>query len=223
MDINGTPLEDASIAHVQAALLTGKVSARQVVEACLERIERLDQSGPTLNAVVNTNDGALDTADRLDRALAEQGGPIGPLHGIPVVVKDCLDTKDMPTSYGSEIFAEHRPSEDATVIAKLRDAGAVIVAKTTLPDWATSWFSYSSLSGETKNPYDLARDPGGSSSGTGAAVAAGYTTSGWGRTAEARYACPPRSATSSGSGRLPASSAGRDATPLSRCRTRSGR
>jgi amidase len=180
MDINGTPLEDASIAHVQAALLTGKVSARQVVEACLERIEQLDQSGPTLNAVVNTNDGALDMADRLDRALAEQGGPIGPLHGIPVVVKDCLDTKDMPTSYGSEIFAEHRPSEDATVIAKLRDAGAVIVAKTTLPDWATSWFSYSSLSGETKNPYDLARDPGGSSSGTGAAVAAGYTTVGLG-------------------------------------------
>jgi hypothetical protein len=86
----------------------------------------------------------------------------------------------MPTSFGSEIFADYRPDADATVIARLRAAGAVIVAKTTLPDWATSWFSYSSRTGVTKNPYDLDRDPGGSSSGTGAAIAAGYATVGLG-------------------------------------------
>jgi amidase len=180
MDINGLALEQASIAQIQAAMFMGEITARQIVEACLERISSLDQAGPALNAVVTINDDALSTADELDKALEHDGEPVGPLHGIPVVVKDCLDTKDMPTSYGSEVFADYRPGEDAAVIKKLRDAGAVIVAKTTLPDWATSWFAYSSLSGETKNPYDLGRDPGGSSSGTGAAVAAGYTTVGLG-------------------------------------------
>ena len=105
---------------------------------------------------------------------------VGPLHGIPVVIKDCLETADMPTSFGSEIFADYWAGKDATVVSKLRAAGAIILAKTTLPDWATSWFSYSSRTGETKNPYDLTRDPGGSSSGTGAAVAAGYATIGLG-------------------------------------------
>jgi Asp-tRNA(Asn)/Glu-tRNA(Gln) amidotransferase A subunit family amidase len=97
-----------------------------------------------------------------------------------MVVKDCLETADMPTSFGSEVFADHQPARDAAVIAKLRAAGAIIVAKTTLPDWATSWFAYSSRSGLTRNPYDLDRDPGGSSGGTGAAIAAGYATIGLG-------------------------------------------
>jgi amidase len=180
MDLNGTPLEQADIATIGAELLTGRVTARQLVEAYLERIEALDHSGPELNAVVTVNPAAREQADALDRALADTGCPVGPLHGIPLVVKDCLDTADMPTSFGSEIFADYRPDADATVIARLRAAGAVIVAKTTLPDWATSWFSYSSRTGVTKNPYDLDRDPGGSSSGTGAAVAAGYATVGLG-------------------------------------------
>ncbi len=180
MDLNGTPLEQADIATIGAELLTGRVTARQLVEAYLERIEALDHSGPELNAVVTVNPAAREQADALDRALADTGCPVGPLHGIPLVVKDCLDTADMPTSFGSEIFADYRPDADATVIARLRAAGAVIVAKTTLPDWATSWFSYSSRTGVTKNPYDLDRDPGGSSSGTGAAIAAGYATAGLG-------------------------------------------
>jgi len=180
MDLNGTPLEQADIATIGAELLTGRVTARQLVEAYLERIEALDHSGPELNAVVTVNPAAREQADALDRALADTGCPVGPLHGIPLVVKDCLDTADMPTSFGSEIFADYRPDADATVIARLRAAGAVIVAKTTLPDWATSWFSYSARTGVTKNPYDLDRDPGGSSSGTGAAVAAGYATVGLG-------------------------------------------
>jgi amidase len=115
----------------------------------------------------------------LDHAPA-QGGPVGPLHGIPMVIKDCLETADMPTSFGSEIFAEYRADGDAAVVTRLRTAGAIILAKTTLPDWATSCFAYSSRSGETKNPYDLSCDPGGSSGGTGAAVSTGYAAAGLG-------------------------------------------
>lgn len=110
--------------------------------------------------------------------MPKSGKPVGSLHGIPMVVKDCLETADMPTSYGSEIFADYRADADAAVIATIRGEGAIIIAKTSLPDWATSWFAYSSRSDETKNPYDLDRDPGGSSGGTGAAIAAGYATIG---------------------------------------------
>jgi len=180
MDLNGTPLVRADITTIQAALLTGRVTVRELVDAYLERITALDQDGPALNAVVTLNPGARDQADALDRAYAETGQPVGPLHGIPMVIKDCLETADMPTSFGSEIFADYMAPSDGTVVSKLRAAGAVIIAKTTLPDWATSWFSYSSRTGLTKNPYDLDRDPGGSSSGTGAAVAAGYATVGLG-------------------------------------------
>lgn len=180
MDINGTALENADIASIQSAVFTGKVTVRQVVDAYLARIEALDQNGPQLNAMVTLNERATDEADAMDALYARTGASSGPLHGIPVVVKDCLETADMPTSFGSEIFADYRPAADATVVAKLRAAGAIILGKTTLPDWATSWFSYSSRTGLTKNPFDLVRDPGGSSSGTGAAVASGYATVGLG-------------------------------------------
>lgn len=180
MDVNGTPLEMASIAEIQSALFTERVTARGLVQSYLDRIGAYDQSGPALNAVVTLNPEALGRADELDAELARSRRPVGPLHGVPMVVKDCLETGDLPTSFGSEIFADYRPAADATVIANLRAAGAIIVGKTTLPDWATSWFAYSSRSGLTKNPYDLERDPGGSSGGTGAAIAAGYATVGLG-------------------------------------------
>lgn len=180
MDVNGTPLEQASIARIHAAMLARKITARELVDAFLARIDAFDQQGPALNAVVTRAADAQARADECDAALRSTGSLTGPLHGIPVVVKDCLETTDMPTSFGSEIFADYRAAKDAAVIANLRAAGAVIIAKTTLPDWATSWFAYSSRSGETKNPYDLARDPGGSSSGTGAAVSSGYAVAGLG-------------------------------------------
>ena len=104
----------------------------------------------------------------------------GPLHGIPVAVKDQAETKGIATSFGSIALKGYVPKEDATIVAKLKAAGAIILGKTTLPDFATSWFGYSSVSGETKNPYDLARDPGGSSAGTGAAVSANLATIGIG-------------------------------------------
>lgn len=179
MDINGVPLESAGIDRIQAALRARTVTARQLVEAYLARIEAYNQSGPSLNAIVTLASDALEQADQRDAALAS-GEVLGSLHGIPVLVKDCLETKDMPTSYGSEVFAEYQSEEDATVIAKLREAGAIVLGKTALPDWATSWFTYSSRTGLTKNPFDLGRDPGGSSAGTGAAIAAGFATIGLG-------------------------------------------
>ena len=104
----------------------------------------------------------------------------GPLHGIPVLVKDCVETSDIPTTFGSEALDGYVPERDAVTVRKLREAGAVILGKTTLPDFATSWFSFSSLSEETRNPFDLARDPGGSSAGTGAAIAANLAAVGIG-------------------------------------------
>ena len=180
MDINSAPLEEAGIADIQAALLTGRATAEQLVAEFLRRIDRIDRSGPALNAMVTLNPHAQQRAEQLDASFRATNRPVGPLHGVPMVIKDCLETTDMPTTFGSEIFADYWATVDATVVAKLHEAGAIILGKTTLPDWATSWFSYSSVSGTTRNPYDLRRDPGGSSSGTGAAIAAGYATVGLG-------------------------------------------
>ncbi|MGB6021922.1 MAG: amidase, partial [Ornithinimicrobium sp.] len=123
---------------------------------------------------------ALDRADELDAHLESTGQLAGPLHGVVMVLKDNIDTHDVDTTCGSEALLGHRPERDAVVAARLREAGAVILAKTTLPDFATSWFSYSSVSGETKNPYALDHDPGGSSAGSAAAVAANLATAGLG-------------------------------------------
>jgi len=179
MDINGIPLETASIAQIHAAMYAGRVTARELVEAYLGRISAYDQAGPALNSIVTLSPDALGRADELDASL-KASGPVGPLHGIPILIKDCLETADMPTSFGSEIFADYMAGEDATVLKNIKAAGAIILGKTTLPDWATSWFAYSSRSGLTQNPYDLDRDPGGSSSGTGAAIASGFATVGLG-------------------------------------------
>ena len=164
-------LEEATIESIQAALAAKELSTAELVGAYLERIERIDRR---LNSIVTTSETALQRAQELDHE------PRGPLHGVPVVLKDNINTHDMPTAYGSIAMQGYRPTHDATVAHRLRDAGAIIIAKTTLPDWATSWFSYSSLTTETRNPYDTNRDPGGSSSGTGAAVAANLAAVGLG-------------------------------------------
>ncbi|WP_284748241.1 amidase [Amycolatopsis sp. RTGN1] len=179
MEINGLALEHSTIGDLVAAQVAGQTTARQLVQAYLDRIAGLDQTGPALNAVVTIADGALRRAGELDRALAVSG-PVGPLHGVPVVVKDNLETADMPTSFGSELFADYQADRDASAVAALRSAGAIVIAKTSLPDWATSWFGHSSRTGVTRNPFDLERDPGGSSAGTAAAVAAAYAAAGLG-------------------------------------------
>lgn len=165
-------IEEATIEGVQEAYRSGEATCRGVVEAYLERIEAYDNGGPELNAIAAVNPKALEEADALDHSFRESGEFAGSLHGVPVLVKDQAETKGITTTYGSVAFEGHVPQEDASAVRRLKEAGAIILAKTSLPDFATSWFAYSSANGETKNPYALDRDPGGSSSGTGAGVAA---------------------------------------------------
>lgn len=173
-------VEETTIDKITEAYLAGSLSCVELVQLYLERISAYDQSGPAINAYVTLNPDALGEAARLDAVLRQSGRLVGPLHGVPIAVKDQAETKGIPTSFGSIAIKGYVPAEDATIVRKLREAGAVILGKTTLPDFATSWFGYSSASGETRNPYDLARDPGGSSAGTGAAVAANLAAVGIG-------------------------------------------
>lgn len=164
-------LEEATVEGMGAAMRAGDVSCRELVEAYLARIEAYDRQGPTLNAVVTVNPDALDQASAVDAEL-RSGSDHGPMHGIPVLVKDQVETAGLTTTYGCKAFQDRVPDTDATAVTWLREAGAIVLAKTVLPDFAVSWFGFSSSGGETKNPYSLAHDPGGSSSGTGAGVAA---------------------------------------------------
>ncbi|MGM0398328.1 MAG: amidase [Halobacteriota archaeon] len=164
-------LQEATVDEIREAYRSGELTSTTLVERYLDRIEAFDENGPELNAIITVNPNARERADALDEQF-EQEGFVGPLHGIPVVVKDQIETAGTTTTFGSEAFREYRPAEDATIVTRLEEAGAIVLAKTNLPDWATSWFGFSSANGRTKNPYDLARDPGGSSSGTAAAVAA---------------------------------------------------
>ena len=164
----------ATIADAHKAFENGSLTARALVDAYLSRIDAYDQQGPSINAIVSLNDLATTQADDLDANFAATGEFTGPLHGIPILVKDNVETAGMATTQGTIGLADYRPKGDATVIRKLKEAGAIILGKTTLPDFATSWWAYSSLSGETRNPYALDRDPGGSSAGSGASAAANF-------------------------------------------------
>ena len=173
-------VKEITISEVQNAYRAGTVTVAAVVQAYLDRVESIDRNGAKLNSIVALSPRALDDAATLDAFFAESGQLFGPLHGVPVLVKDQVEVGGMPTSYGSEIAAAFVPEKDSTVVARLRAAGAVIMGTTTMPDFATSWFSTSSRSGTTKNPYDLDRDPGGSSSGSAAAIAANLSLVGIG-------------------------------------------
>jgi len=177
--MTGFEITGATVSDVHDAYAAGELMCVELVEGYLDRIAAYDRDGPELNSIITIDPNATERAAELDEAY-ESSGPIGPLHGIPIVVKDQVETARITTTFGSEAFSEYTPTTDATLVTKLEDAGAVILAKTNLPDWATSWFGYSSVAGRTKNPYALDRDPGGSSSGTGAAVAASLGTIGIG-------------------------------------------
>ena len=165
---------EATIDQVHAAFESGKLTSRQLVQTYLDRISAYDQKGPKLNAIITLHPKALDDADRLD-AQYKRSGFVGPLHGIPILVKDEIDTAGMPTTLGSVVFKEYRPPLDAYVVARLKKAGAVILGKTTLSEFAAG-DTYGSLFGATRNPYDLERTVGGSSGGSGASVAANFST-----------------------------------------------
>jgi amidase len=170
-------LVGGTIDDVHRAYRDGTLTARQLTDAYLERIARHDQA---LNTIVVLNPGALAEADSLDARLRSEGAFAGPLHGIPVVVKDQAETAGIPTAFGSIVLRDWVPPEDAVAVARLREAGAIILAKTAMPDFATSWHGHSSRSGVTHNPYAVDRDPGGSSGGTAAAVAANLALLGLG-------------------------------------------
>ncbi len=170
---------ERTILDLQAAQTDGRVTSRGLVDAYLARIAAYDQAGPRLNAVLLINPRARDEADALDRERAATG-PRGPLHGIPVLVKDNYDTAGMATSGGALGLATLVPATDAFQVTRLRQAGAVILGKTTMHELAAGITTISSLTGQTRNPYDLMRVPGGSSGGTGAAVAASFGAAGMG-------------------------------------------
>lgn len=150
----------------------GRVTAERLVELCLARIEAYDDRGPRVNAVITVNPEARARARRLDAERRESGAR-SPLHGIPVVLKDNLDTADLPTTAGSFLLQDSLPPDDAFLVRRLREAGAIVLAKVNLSEFASGG-AMSSLGGVTRNPHDPARSPSGSSGGTGAAVAAGY-------------------------------------------------
>src|SRR5436189_2230195 len=174
-------LEEATIQQIQAAFRDGSLTCRGLVEQYLRRIDAYDKNGATLNAIVRINPDALRTADDLDRRL-QQSGPIGPMHCVPVIVKDNYETIDMPTTAGSLSLEGMMTGRDAFVVKRLRDAGAVMIAKSNMAEFAFSPYETvnSILPGYSRNPYDTSRVTAGSSGGTAAAVAANFGAVGLG-------------------------------------------
>ncbi len=189
-------LEEASVAELQKQLQSGALSARDLTAAYLQRIREID---PLLKSVLETNPDALEIAARLDEERKAKG-PRGPLHGIPVLVKDNLATGDkMQTTAGSLALAGVHAKRDAFVVERLRAAGAIILGKTNLSEWANirsnrSSSGWSGRGGQTRNPYALDRSPCGSSSGTGSAIAASLATVGVGTETDGSISCPSSSA-----------------------------
>ena len=175
-------------------LASGELSSHQLTQAYLERIAAIDKAGPSLNSVIELNPDALKEADALD-AERKAGKLRGPLHGLPVLLKDNIDAVGMVNSAGSLALADNRPKQDAFLVARLRAAGAVILGKTNLSEWANfrstrSTSGWSSRGGQTKNPYALDRNPCGSSSGTGTAIAASLAVFGVGTETDGSIICP---------------------------------
>lgn len=175
----GIEVTGASITELQEAMAGGRATSTDITRAYLDRIEAYDRAGPALNAMIWLNPNALAEAEALDRER-ELRGPRGPMHGIPIVLKDNYDTHDLPTSAGSLALAGNVAPDDAFQVARLREAGAVILGKTNMHELASGITTIGSLGGQTLNPYDPTRNPGGSSGGTGAAVAASFAAVGWG-------------------------------------------
>ncbi|HEY0824703.1 MAG TPA: amidase family protein, partial [Ramlibacter sp.] len=171
-------MEEATIAGVHAACRAGALSTTELVSHYLARIAAYDRQGPALHSLLTVNPRALEEAQRLD--ALRRAGRTGALHGIPVILKDNFDTHDMPTTGGSVAMRESRPARDAFVVRRLREAGALILGKANLQEFARGGVSVSSLGGQVRNPYDLTRSAGGSSGGTGAAIAADFALAGTG-------------------------------------------
>lgn len=166
-------LEEATIASVHLAMEKGLITCGQLIEMYIKRIQDYDKQGPSLNSVIMINPNALKIADELDKQFKESG-LTGSLHGIPVLLKDNINTSDMATTGGSLSLENFIPQEDAFITKKLKEAGAIILAKVNLHEFAVWGETISSILGQTLNPYDFTRTPGGSSGGTGAGIAANF-------------------------------------------------
>ena len=191
-------LEEITIAELQEGMKSGKYTARGITEKYLARIDAVDKRGPAVNSVIELNPDALALAEDSDKERKQKGAR-GPLHGIPVLIKDNIDTADkMMTTAGSLALVGSKPPKDSMVAQKLREAGAIIIGKTNLSEWANirsrhSSSGWSGRGGQTKNPYALDRNPCGSSSGSGAAVSANLCTVAIGTETDGSIVCPSSS------------------------------
>jgi amidase len=194
-DVPSFELGEITIGELQDGMTSGKYSARAIAEKYLTRIAAIDKSGPRVNSVIETNPDALEIAEALDKERKEKG-PRGQLHGIPVLIKDNIATADrMMTTAGSLALVGSKPPADAFIVQKLREAGAVILGKTNLSEWANirsnhSISGWSGRGGQTKNPYALDRNPCGSSSGTGAGISSNLAAVGIGTETDGSIVCP---------------------------------
>jgi amidase len=197
-DIKPFELDEITITDLQDGMKSGKFTARSLVEKYSARIDEIDKHGPAINSVLELNPDAFSTAEQLDQERKAEG-PRGPLHGIPVLIKDNIDTADrMMTTAGSLALIGSKPPKDSFVAEKLRAAGAVILGKTNLSEWANirsshSTSGWSGRGGLTKNPYALDRNPCGSSSGSGAGVSANLCTAAIGTETDGSIVCPSSS------------------------------
>jgi Asp-tRNA(Asn)/Glu-tRNA(Gln) amidotransferase A subunit family amidase len=184
----GFDVMETTIEEVHSAYSAGRLTARELTQMYLDRIKAYDQQGPKINSVITVNPRALEEADRLDRAF-KTSGLVGTLHGIPVLIKDELDVAGLPTTLGSVILKDYVPTRDGFVTEKLKKAGAIVLAKMTLGEFA-SGDTYGSLFGDTRNPYDLSRTVGGSSGGSAAGLAANFGAIGIGQELQASIRRP---------------------------------
>lgn len=188
-------LEKSTIADLQVKMQSGELSSRKITEYYLDRINTIDKQGPAINSVIEVNPDALVIADALDKERSE-GNVRGPLHGVPILIKDNIDTADkMLTTAGSIALEDNVATQNAFIVTKLRESGAVLLGKTNLSEWANfrstrSASGWSSRGGQTKNPYALERNPCGSSSGSGAAVAANLCAAAIGTETDGSIICP---------------------------------
>ncbi len=197
-EVKAFELDEITIPELQEGMSSGRFTARSLVEKYSARIDEIDKRGPAVNAIIEMNPDAAAIADELDRERKAKG-PRGPMHGIPVLIKDNIDTADrMMTTAGSLALVGSKPPKDSSVVQRLRVAGAVILGKTNLSEWANSRSGHSTSGwsgrgGLTRNPYALDRNPCGSSSGTGAGISANLAAAGIGTETDGSIVCPSSS------------------------------
>ena len=177
---NSFRFQEATIAGIHDAFAAGRLTCAQLTKLYLARIDAYDRRGPSLHAIITVNPRVMEMATEMDRQYAANRSGVGPLHCIPIILKDNFDTSDMPTTAGNIAMKNSLPPADAFAVQKIRKAGALILAKANMSEFARGGMSLSSLGGQVLNPYDLTRTPGGSSGGTGAAIAANFAVIGTG-------------------------------------------